>query len=473
MTTDLAGTVLGGYELTEVVGEGGMATVYKAFQKSLQRSVAVKVLYYYEDNSLARFELEAKAIASLRHRNILIIYEYGEQESTPYIVMEYVDGGTLEDRLIEGEPMAWKRAIDLIIPVSEALFYAHEQGIIHRDIKPSNVLMPQDDWPVLADFGLVKHSDEDQGLTRTGTFMGTPSYIAPEQARDVEVDHRVDMYSVGVMLFEMVTGRLPFDHENPNKILLAHVMEPPPNPIDINPNCPPALGVVILKVLSKSAEDRYINMQAFVNALKEVRATPFAPPKNQPTHAIPSARKEAAEAAQKAAAQDSGTEKGFFGSVKRLFGRKKQEELITTDKPKEDTSSKTAPRSQLDVPAEIDEATIQIPVAAFSDETLPQLLFQEKNITIPLKKQPEMVIGRTYRDTVVDVDLERYEASKYGVSREHARLLNEGSLWLLEDLNSLNGTFVNNIEVKQGKPVVLKDGNAIRLSHMTFIFIQP
>src|SRR5687767_13816902 len=162
MTKNLVGKTLGEYNLESIVGEGGLATVYRAYQISLNRPVAIKVLYHQEGTSLARFQREAKVIAALRHRNILIIYEYGEQEGLPYIVMEYVEGGTLEDRL-KGEPMDWRRVVNLIMPIAEALQYAHRHGIIHRDVKPSNILMQQEDWPVLADFGLVKQSNEQQG----------------------------------------------------------------------------------------------------------------------------------------------------------------------------------------------------------------------------------------------------------------------------------------------------------------------
>ena len=463
MTTDLVGKTLGEYELQGIIGEGGMAVVYKGFQKSLQRWVAIKVLYYQEANSLIRFQREAKAIAALRHQNILIIYEYGEQDGSPYIVMEYVDGGTLEDRL-HGQPMAWKEVIALIIPIAEALHYAHQHGIIHRDIKPSNVLMPQDDWPVLADFGLVKRSDEEQGLTLSGTFMGTPSYIAPEQARDAKADHRADMYSLGVMMFEMVAGRLPFDHENPNKVLLAHVMEPPPSPRKFNPDCPPALENVILKTLSNSPDNRYADMQELVNVLKAVRHAPPPTVEDKGATITPSAK-------VKEKPQENG---GLFGPVKKLFGRKQHSGRAKSG---EDTGSKTSPRPQVNVPGadlsdEELEGTVQIKLGQSSGQAGPRLILQDKNITINLPQSDTLTLGRTYRNNIVDIDLEPYEASKYGVSRRHARLFKQGDLWLLEDMNSLNGTFVNNTEAKHGNPVVLKDGDTVRLSHMKFIFMQ-
>ncbi len=227
MTTNLVGKMIGGYELVEAIGAGSLAVVYRAHQPNLDRWVAVKVLHFKGQTSLVRFKREAKAIALLRHQNILIVNEYGEDGEWPYIVMECIEGGTLKDRLSDG-PLDWVKAVKLIIPIAEALHYAHNQGIVHRDIKPSNILMARPDWPLLADFGMVKLTDSEEELTMVGAVVGTPSYIAPEQARGAEIDHRVDMYALGVILFEMVTGRLPFDYENVHKVLLAHIADPPP-----------------------------------------------------------------------------------------------------------------------------------------------------------------------------------------------------------------------------------------------------
>ena len=464
MSTDLVGKTLGDYKLIEEIGEGGMATVYKAYQNSLQRDVAIKVLYYQEDTSLARFEREARAVASLRHRNILIVYEYGEEGGSPFIVMEYVEGGTLEDRLNDG-PMDWRQVIELTIPIAEALYYAHSHGIIHRDIKPSNILMPQEDWPVLADFGLVKNTDDQTGLTQTGTFMGTPSYIAPEQARDAKLDFRADMYSLGVIMFEMITGQLPFDYESPNKILLAHVTEQPPAPRDLNPKCPPVLEQVILKTLKKSADERYATMQELVDVLKSILAMPAASIeeslREQPPH------RDALKSEPSVEAKPSGG--GLFGSVRKLFGRK-------PDERESSTASRTAPRPQLEVPesdfANDYEGTMQMDIGPSSAGAAPRIILKDKNISLEFPDKGQIIVGRTYRNNIVDLDLEPYEASKYGVSRKHARLVKQDELWLLEDLGSLNGTFVNNVEVRQGNPMVLKDGDNVRFSHMSFIFMQ-
>lgn len=445
---NLAGKTLGEYRLDQLIGEGGMATVYKAFQPSLNRYVAVKVLHYQEDTSLARFQREAKAIAALRHRNILIIYEYGEQDGMPFIVMEYVPGGTLEDRL-NGKPMDWRQVIQLILPVAEALAYAHSQGIIHRDIKPSNILMPQDDWPVLADFGLVKRSDDEKGLTMSGMFMGTPSYIAPEQARDAGVDFRADMYSLGVIMFEMIAGRLPFDYDNPNKILLAHVMDPPPPPTDFNRDCPPQLEAIILKTLAKKPDERFADMPALVAALRKLLNLPA--PAESPAVVSPLP-----------AAQPPQSFLGrFFG---RWFGGKSKEE---------NPASKTAPQAQLDIDDEDDEfdQTIQLKLG-HPDQPTPRLVLPAREVVFQLPNKELVIVGRTYGDSYADIDLEPYEASKYGVSRRHARLKRTGESWQIEDLNSLNGTFVNDKKLKSGRAVSLKDGDRIRLSQLHLIFLR-
>jgi len=271
MTIELVGQTIGNYKLTEVIGSGGMATVYKASQVNLDRWVALKILHYRDKTALSRFEREAKSIAMLRHRNILIVYDYGQDKDLPYLVMEYVQGGTLRDRLT-GKPLDWLKAVMMILPIAEALNYAHTQGIVHRDVKPSNILMAQEDWPLLADFGLVKLSEDWQmeELTGTGVTLGTPAYVAPEQARAEAIDHRSDMYSLGVVLFEMVTGRLPFDYSNPNKVLLAHISETVPPPRQFNPDCPVGLERIILTTLEKLPANRYPDMSTVIRELRRM-----------------------------------------------------------------------------------------------------------------------------------------------------------------------------------------------------------
>ena len=248
---------LGQYKIVEAIGHGGMSTVYKAYQESLDRFVAVKVLLATRDPQFAaRFRREARAIAALQHHNILPIYDYGEQDNLLYFVMQYVENGvTLHDLL--GRPMASERALLLTGHVLAALDYAHRRGIVHRDIKPANVLMPEPTWGMLADFGIAKLMDDSQHLTMTGFIIGTAAYMAPEQASGMPIDARTDLYSVGVMLYEMVTGRVPFDAHTPMAVLTKHVYEPPPPPRSLNPNLHPLIEETLLRALAKAPEQRY------------------------------------------------------------------------------------------------------------------------------------------------------------------------------------------------------------------------
>lgn len=283
MTVDLTGKTIGEYKLESVIGKGAQAAVYKAYQANLRRWVAFKILFADYQDILVRFEREAKTVARLRHENIIVVYDYGQYQDYPYIVMEYVDGGTLQDRM-SGKPMDWIKALQLILPLTDALYYAHQYGLVHRDVKPTNILMPAEDWPLLADFTLVRV--QDSTITASDTIIGTPAYMSPEQVNSRQIDGRADIYALGVILFEMMTGRLPFDYQNPNKVMLAHLKEPMPLPTKFNPHCPPVLETIILKATSKSPNDRYDTMEEFGKALKSAlrNATlPLARPERTPT----------------------------------------------------------------------------------------------------------------------------------------------------------------------------------------------
>ncbi|MBN1221290.1 MAG: protein kinase [Anaerolineae bacterium] len=271
---DLTGQHFGGYELKELVGTGGMASIYKGFDEALSRWVAIKVVPILatgaaEATMLARFRLEAQAIAALRHRNILTIYGYGEERGWAYIVMEYVPGGSLKDRIKPKEPFTWQRALTIIIPVAEALAFAHNRHIIHRDIKPANILMPEEDWPLLADFGLAKmeHSTRPN-LTMPGQVLGTMAYAAPEQIQEGEIDSRVDIYSLGIVLYELLSGKLPFEGETTFDFLMARLTDPPAPLLEVNPEAPPVFEPILEKALAQEPDDRYQTMHEFACDLK-------------------------------------------------------------------------------------------------------------------------------------------------------------------------------------------------------------
>jgi serine/threonine protein kinase len=274
----LIGQIFGGYELKELVGTGGVASIFKGFDEKLARWVAIKLVPVQsspgntEETQLVRFRQEAQAIAALRHRNILTIYGYGEEEGWAYIVMEYVPGGSLKDRIEPGQPLPWKQALTISIPVSEALAFAHKHNIIHRDIKPANILMPQDDWPLLADFGLAKmeHSTRPN-LTMPGQVLGTMAYAAPEQIQEGEIDARIDIYSLAIVLYELLTGKLPFEGETSFDFLMARLTEPPLPVQEANPDVPPVFVPILEKALAQDPADRYQTMAEFSNALVEAR----------------------------------------------------------------------------------------------------------------------------------------------------------------------------------------------------------
>ncbi len=277
---DLSGKQFGQYRIVAPLGEGGMASVYKAYQPSVDRYVALKVLpsYYAADPTFVkRFEHEAKVIASLEHPNILPVHDFGESEGFAYLVMRFVEGGTLSD-VMTGKPLPLERVSRLIGQIASALDYAHSKGVIHRDIKPSNVLTDKQGNCLLSDFGLAKVLMASPKFTTSGAFIGTPTYASPEQCMGAELDHRSDIYSLGVMLYEMVVGRPPYDAETPMAVVIKHVHDPLPLPHSLAPDIPDAVEKVILKALAKNPNDRYQSAGEMSTALDAVAKAGVAAP---------------------------------------------------------------------------------------------------------------------------------------------------------------------------------------------------
>lgn len=271
---NLIGTKLGQYEIVSLLGEGGMAAVYKAFQENMDRHVALKVLprkFSSSPEFVARFRQEAKVLARLQHPCILQVFDYGEAEGYIYIVMPLVEYGTLADKM-RGIPFALRQAITIVSQVGDALDHAHTRGLVHRDIKPSNILLDERGNSLLSDFGIAKlYQGTSTSLTNSGMVVGTPTYMSPEQGQGKDVDGRSDLYALGVILFELATGRPPFTADNPMGVIFKHIQEPVPSPHSLNPNVPFELEQIILKALAKHPDERYPNAREMIRALQSVK----------------------------------------------------------------------------------------------------------------------------------------------------------------------------------------------------------
>jgi len=276
----MIGKTIGRYRITEHLGRGGMAEVYKGYQASLDRYVAIKLMHTFladEQEFLARFEREAKVVATLRHPNIVQVYDFDSDQGVYYMVMEFINGETLKARLqaleARGEWVSLDDAVRIILAVGSALKYAHERSMVHRDVKPANVMITLEGQVILTDFGIAKIVSASN-LTASGAMVGTPSYMAPEQGMGQPGDERSDIYSLGVMLYQLVLGRLPFDADTPLAVVLKHINEPLPLPRLLKPDLSDALNAVILKSLAKDPNERYQKVAELLADLRRAVGMP-------------------------------------------------------------------------------------------------------------------------------------------------------------------------------------------------------
>ena len=275
---NLEGKLLGNrYEIIEKIGNGGMATVYKATDKVLKRNVAVKILrdeFTTDDEFIKRFEVEAQSAARLTHPNIVSIYDVGVDGNLYYIVMELIQGKTLKEIIIkEKGPLPWKWSINVSIQIASALEMAHRNNIIHRDIKPHNIIITEDGVAKVTDFGIAK-AVSNSTITAFGTTIGSVHYFSPEHARGGFTDAKSDLYYLGVVMYEMVTGRVPFDADTPVSVALKHMQEEPVEPIEVNPNLPMAVNKIIMRALQKDTTLRYQTASEMLVDLKKALKDP-------------------------------------------------------------------------------------------------------------------------------------------------------------------------------------------------------
>jgi serine/threonine protein kinase len=276
----LIGARVGNYELSSILGHGGMGTIYFGRHRVIESRVAVKILHRSFSTTarvVKRFFSEARAVNLINHENIVKIFDLGvTEDGRYYFVMEYLDGRTLAEVLDDG-PMPWSQACALVSQIADGLEAAHQAGIVHRDLKPANIMIVEhheEQNVKILDYGVAKlHDRKIDPNTEAGALLGTPHYMSPEQASGEKVDHRTDLYALGVILYRIVTGRIPFEAESLRQLLLLHILHEPPRPSSINPDVSPALEAVIVKALAKDPNDRFRSARDLKSALEEASAS--------------------------------------------------------------------------------------------------------------------------------------------------------------------------------------------------------
>ncbi|MFN8490658.1 MAG: serine/threonine-protein kinase [Caldilineaceae bacterium] len=274
--TNLTGRTLGKYQLVDRLGQGGIAEVYKAFQPGVERFVASKVLHghlVHSGDFVARFQREARAVGRLHHPNIVRVIDFDQEADVHYMIMDYIQGGTLAAYLKDRRLLPVTAALRIGAQLADALAYAHAQGMIHRDIKPANVMFTDatHTQAVLTDFGLAHLCDSNEArLTMTGAMVGTPTYMSPEAVRGEPCDERSDIYSLGVVLYEMVTGKTPYVANTPYSMIMKQANEPLPSPRSLNPALPVMVEDLLLRALAKEPEERYQSALDFASAIHQV-----------------------------------------------------------------------------------------------------------------------------------------------------------------------------------------------------------
>lgn len=416
----LIGKKLGQCEIIDVLGQGGTATVYRAMQLPIRRTVAVKVLpelLATSERAMMLFRQEASVAAQLEHIRILPVYDYGEQDGVPYIVMRYIYGGSLRDLTTQG-PLHPDTALHIVAQVAEALDYAHRRGVIHRDLKPSNILIDMDANVYLSDFGTAAVSYQT-GLLSGVRTLGTPAYVAPEQASGGELGPAADVYSLGVTLFEMVTGQVPFPGASAAEQIRQHLEAEVPSVVTRNPTAHPLVDEVILRALAKAPQDRYESAYKFAAALAD--------------------------------------------TIRVTGGWAIEEGMMPTPDYAGDTNL-VAPGFSTPTPARVDVPPVPRTATRFATPASPYrpLLVSDDGDVFELLTG-NTLIGRSdpRQGMFVDVDLSEIDTNRRS-SRSHARILEGEDGYIVWDLHSLNGTYVNGRRLADGGRCAIADGDTLQ-----------
>lgn len=472
----LIGKSLGHFRVVERIGAGGMATVFKAYQPNLDRYVAIKVLPAFHARDpifVKRFVQEARSVAKLAHPNIVQIHDFGDQDNITYIVMEYVDGGTLKDRL--KRPLAVSEAVDFMIQATEGLDCAHRNGIIHRDVKPANMLVRKDGHLLLSDFGIAKILEGTTNLTRVGTGIGTPQYMSPEQGTGQAVDRRSDIYSLGIVLFHCLTGRVPFTADNPLSITVKHLNDPLPVEMLRQLGVPTPIEQVVVKMAAKAPQDRYQSADALIEALTSaLSAAHLSIPRPWRSGIGSIAPPQPGVLPGNASQAGGGSSSPSFAPASRPGGQP-VEVTLTCFRCGSTNSS-----------ARLYCTTCGYDLA---DKRAAEDHYMSPNgrvVLASLTFQSGPMAGRSYRfhqgvTTIGRTNGNDLIIAGRTVSRKHARLWFDNGRWFLEDVGSVNGTLVNGNRLYQPvasndggnrpyQPVVLNDGDTINLGDEVVIF---
>ena len=468
-----AGEKIGRYQLVEQIGQGGITAVYVATDTAFHRQVVLKVLHPHLAQNVEfkeRFRREIDTLARLQHPNIVTLYDMGETDALTYLVTEYMDGGSLADAISravrQGSQVEMDYGLQIILQTANGLMHAHSQNVIHRDVKPSNILLSSSGRAAIGDFGVALYQGQST-QTAIGTTLGTPLYMAPEQVRAEAADARTDVYALGVVLFEVLTGKRPFTGNGPMAIIVKVIQEPPPSPRQFNPLVTPALEAVVIKALAKNPDDRFQTMADFHAALD-------AASRNlTPTETID---------------REFDQQQDRPGLFKRLLADAAA--LVSRLTGTESRPTEHQPDDQVNIPPE--ETPSLQPSFLDEDEALSGYATTEilphdvgsYPITAPLAEEAGiawlLALSGPYRgrqfqikDSVI-IGRKTFELTEndHQVSQNHARIMLQDGRFLIEDLNSTNGTMVNSVPVLPRMPQPLQDRDEIRIGRTAMIFIQ-